>query len=36
MRHANPAITQAIYGHLYPDDLPAMANAMDDMLLAVH
>ena len=36
MRHANPAITQEIYGHLYPDDLPAMANAMDDMLLAVY
>ena len=33
MRHANPTITQEIYGHLYPDDLPAMANAMDELLL---
>ena len=35
LRHTNPAITQAIYGHLYPDDLPAMARAMDTLLLGV-
>jgi len=34
LRHANPAITQEIYGHLYSDDLPAMARAMDKLLLA--
>jgi len=33
LRHANPAITQEIYGHLYSDDLPAMAQAMDSLLL---
>ena len=33
LRHANPAITQEIYGHLYSDDLPAMARAMDKLLL---
>jgi len=34
LRHANPTITQDIYGHLYSDDLPAMANAMDKLVLA--
>ena len=31
LHHANPTITQATYGHLYPDDLPAMAVAMDEL-----
>ena len=34
LRHKNPSITLAIYGHLYDDDLPAMAVAMDELLLA--
>ena len=33
LRHANTTITQAIYGHLYQDDLPTMAKAMDDLIL---
>jgi|TARA_B110000263_G_scaffold204796_1_gene185192 integrase len=33
LRHANPTITQYIYGHLYSDDLPATANAMDKLIL---
>ena len=33
LRHANPAITQGIYGHLYPDDLAALGQAMDRLLL---
>jgi len=33
LRHANPAITQETYGHLYPDDLPALGQAMDRLLL---
>ena len=33
LRHANPTITQEIYGHLYPEDLPAMAAAMDELFL---
>ena len=34
LRHKTPSITLAIYGHLYDDDLPAMAVAMDELLLA--
>jgi len=34
-RHANPTITQNIYGHLYPEDLPEMAAAMDELILGV-
>jgi integrase len=33
LRHANPTITQEISGHLYSDDLPAMAQAMDSLIL---
>ena len=35
LRHANPTITQNIYGHLYPEDLPEMAGAMDELILGV-
>ena len=33
LRHASPELTQKIYGHLYPEDLPAMASAMDELFL---
>jgi integrase len=35
LRHANPTITQNTYGHLYPEDLPEMAGAMDELILGV-
>ena len=35
LRHANPTITQNIYGHLYPEDLTEMAGAMDELILGV-
>ena len=35
LRHANPTITQDIYGHLYPEDLAEMAGAMDELILGV-